>query len=178
MNNNEIKGTQTEKNLWSAYASEATSLIKYRLFAEESDYQLIEKTFLDIAENEEEHAEVFLERLKAIGKDEMNLKNSIALEGFASNVEYREFSKIAKEEGFEDISKLFLDVAKIEERHKKTFEKLLRQLEQESLLKKRTPNKWICLKCGFIYEGYEPPEDCPVCGHSKDHFKLYKEEDY
>ena len=23
--------------------------------------------------------------------------------------------------------------------------------------------KWICKVCGFVYEGEQPPEKCPVC---------------
>ena len=24
--------------------------------------------------------------------------------------------------------------------------------------------KWSCIECGYIHEGEEPPEHCPVCG--------------
>ena len=30
--------------------------------------------------------------------------------------------------------------------------------------------KWVCSVCGYIHEGDEPPEVCPVCGASKDDF--------
>lgn len=30
--------------------------------------------------------------------------------------------------------------------------------------------KWKCKICGYIHEGDEPPERCPVCGASKDKF--------
>ncbi len=32
--------------------------------------------------------------------------------------------------------------------------------------------KWICKVCGFIYEGEEPPEICPVCKVGKEFFEL------
>ena len=30
--------------------------------------------------------------------------------------------------------------------------------------------KWVCTVCGYIYEGEEPPEKCPVCGVNSDKF--------
>ena len=26
-----------------------------------------------------------------------------------------------------------------------------------------TTKHWVCLACGFIYEGDEPPDTCPIC---------------
>lgn len=31
--------------------------------------------------------------------------------------------------------------------------------------------KWECTVCGYIHEGDEPPEVCPVCGAGKEYFK-------
>ena len=30
--------------------------------------------------------------------------------------------------------------------------------------------KWECTVCGYIHEGDEPPEECPVCGVGKEYF--------
>ena len=46
-----------------------------------------------------------------------------------------------------------------------TLEKLGR--DQEG---KKRYNKWQCKVCGYIHEGPEPPDECPVCGVSKDMF--------
>jgi len=32
-------------------------------------------------------------------------------------------------------------------------------------------NKWKCKICGYIHEGPEPPDECPVCGASRDDFE-------
>jgi rubrerythrin len=32
--------------------------------------------------------------------------------------------------------------------------------------------KWICKVCGFIYEGEQPPEICPVCKAGREAFEL------
>jgi isopentenyl diphosphate isomerase/L-lactate dehydrogenase-like FMN-dependent dehydrogenase len=31
--------------------------------------------------------------------------------------------------------------------------------------------KWICTVCGYIHEGKQPPDQCPVCGAPKEDFK-------
>ncbi len=36
--------------------------------------------------------------------------------------------------------------------------------------------KWICTVCGYVYEGEEAPEKCPVCGAPKDKFELQEGE--
>ncbi|ACL06697.1 Rubredoxin-type Fe(Cys)4 protein [Desulfatibacillum aliphaticivorans] len=37
--------------------------------------------------------------------------------------------------------------------------------------------KWKCLVCGYIHEGDEPPEKCPVCGADASQFEELIEED-
>ncbi|RVU53948.1 rubredoxin-like domain-containing protein [Anaerosphaera multitolerans] len=32
--------------------------------------------------------------------------------------------------------------------------------------------KWKCIVCGYIYEGEQPPEFCPVCGVGSEKFIL------
>ncbi|MFZ5644508.1 MAG: flavin reductase [Bacillota bacterium] len=32
--------------------------------------------------------------------------------------------------------------------------------------------KWVCIVCGYVHEGNEPPETCPVCGAPRDKFEL------
>lgn len=172
----DLQGTETEKNLKEAFVAEATSLVKYRLFSDKSDYKYIENIFLEIASQEEEHAEVFLKLLEGIGDDLQNLRNSVALEGYVSMVDYPDAARIADEEGFHDIAKKFREIASIEARHKKTFEEFTRKMQANMMLKSQRPQKWMCLHCGFIYEGTTPPDECPVCEHPREDFRLYKEE--
>lgn len=32
--------------------------------------------------------------------------------------------------------------------------------------------KWVCIVCGYIYEGEQPPDKCPVCGVGPEKFEL------
>lgn len=36
--------------------------------------------------------------------------------------------------------------------------------------------KWICIICGYVHEGEEPPEVCPQCGAPKEKFEKMDEE--
>ncbi|MFZ3129937.1 MAG: FAD-dependent oxidoreductase, partial [Desulfosporosinus sp.] len=45
----------------------------------------------------------------------------------------------------------------------------LNSLGRDSSGQKRA-KKWKCRICGYIHEGPEPPEECPVCGAAKDMF--------
>ncbi|MBF0120311.1 MAG: rubredoxin [Desulfobacterales bacterium] len=37
--------------------------------------------------------------------------------------------------------------------------------------------KWKCLVCGYIHEGDNPPDNCPVCGADSSNFSLVEESD-
>jgi len=34
---------------------------------------------------------------------------------------------------------------------------------------------WVCLVCGYVHRGPEPPEVCPICGASRDEFERHAE---
>lgn len=35
--------------------------------------------------------------------------------------------------------------------------------------------KWICNVCGYVHEGEEAPESCPLCGVGAEEFTLDEE---
>lgn len=35
--------------------------------------------------------------------------------------------------------------------------------------------KYVCRVCGYVYEGEEPPEVCPLCGVGPEDFEEVKE---
>ena len=34
--------------------------------------------------------------------------------------------------------------------------------------------KWICKPCGYVVEGENPPDQCPVCGVGPEEFEEVK----
>lgn len=169
---NELAGTRTNRNIMKAFEAECKANMKYKLFADESEYQIIEKIFLETASNEEEHAEVFLEMVGGIGSDLENLRRSIALEAFESDIDYPEMARTAREEGFEDIALKFEYVGRIEHMHKERFQKAYDLLSKDKLYKRDKKVCWECMKCGYVHEGVTAPEECPFCGHDQDHFMI------
>lgn len=67
---NRYAGTQTEKNLEAAFAGESQARNKYTYFAsvaKKEGYEQIASLFLKTADNEKEHAKLWLKELKGIG---------------------------------------------------------------------------------------------------------------
>ena len=78
-----LKGTQTEKNLWYAFAGESQARNKYTYYAAQAQaegYEQIARIFLETAENEKAHAKLWF---KALHEDSIpstieNLKDAAA----------------------------------------------------------------------------------------------------
>ena len=146
---------------------------------------------METAENEKEHAKVFmklaLEHLDgenpapvdinatypfAYGDTIANLKSAAAGEHEEANIDYPAFAKTAREEGFEEIAVRFELIALVEKHHEERYLKLLENIENGSVFKKEDKVFWKCLNCGYVHEGDEAPEICPACVHSQAYFQL------
>ena len=74
---NKFAGTQTEKNLWAAFAGESQARNKYDYFAgvaRKEGYQQIAELFMETAMNERQHAKIWFKHLEGIGDTAANLK--------------------------------------------------------------------------------------------------------
>ena len=131
----EIKGTKTERNLMTAFAGETQARSKYSYFASKArkdGYNQIAEIFEETAENEKEHAKMWFKLLGGINSTEENLKNAAAGEHYEWTDMYDTFAKEAREEGLEDIARLFEGVAAIEKEHEERYRKLVENLEERS----------------------------------------------
>ncbi len=171
----ELKGTKTEKNLMGAFAGESKARNKYTYFAsaaKKEGYEQITAIFLETAENEKEHAKLHFKKLEGIGSTLDNLKSAAAGEKEEWTEMYPRMAKEAREEGFKDIAVMFESIAKVEKEHEERYKKLLKNLEEGAVFKKEGKVYWKCRNCGYIYEGNEAPEKCPVCAHPRAYFEL------
>ena len=183
----ELKGSKTEANLLTAFAGESQARNKYTYFAstaKSEGYQQIGAIFEETANNEKEHAKMWLKLLfEGEIKDSLNVNTMEALklaaegENYEWTDMYANFAKEAKEEGFDHIAYLFEQVAAIEKTHEERYNKLLESVKEGNVFKKETPKMWICRNCGHVHYGEEAPEICPVCAHPKAYFEL-KSENY
>ena len=83
---------------------------------------------------------------------------------------YKNFGDKAKEEGFMKVANSFYMIAKIEKFHGDRFGRFADYLEQNKLFVSDVKTGWICLNCGYIYEGERAPEICPVCEHDQGYY--------
>lgn len=171
-----LKGTKTEKNLLEAFAGESQARNKYTYFssqAKKEGYIQIASIFEETANNEKEHAKIWFKLLHdGVGLTLDNLKDAAAGENYEWTDMYAKFAKEAKEEGFDDIAKLFEGVAKIEKEHEARYLKLYESLKNDSVFNKKDEKIWKCSNCGYEYKGASAPEECPVCKHPRGYFEV------
>lgn len=172
----ELKGSKTEENLKTAFAGESQARNKYTYFASKAKkegYQQIAAIFEETAANEKEHAKIWFKLLEggSVKSTVENLKAAADGENYEWTDMYDEFAKTAKEEGFDDIAKLFEGVAAIEKEHEARFKKLLDNINDKLVFSSEGDSIWICRNCGHIVVGKEAPEVCPVCAHPQSYFE-------
>ena len=154
-----LKGSKTEVNLRNAFIGEAMARCRYMYYAEkarEEGKEDIAAVYEKFARNEQEHAKIWFENFHGIPSTEENLKESIINENYESIDMYLSYARTAQEEGFDDLAMAFMNVARIEDGHKKKFQSLL---EEKALEIKN----WQCDICGYIDLANENPAICPVC---------------
>jgi rubrerythrin len=171
----ELKGSRTEKNLQEAFAGESQARNKYTYYAsaaKKEGFEQISGIFLETAENEKEHAKLWLKALGELGDTRTNLTAAANGENFENTSMYPEFAKVAKEEGFEELARLFTLTAEVEKVHEQRYRRLLRHLEEGTIFKRSDRKLWKCRNCGYIYEGNEAPEICPLCKHPQAYYEI------
>lgn len=186
-----LRGTQTEKNLLTAFAGESQARNRYTYFASQAKkdgYVQMAAIFEETANQEKEHAKRLFKFLEGgeveitgafpagiIGTTLENLKASAAGENFEHTEMYPGFAKTARGEGFDAIAAVFEAIAVAEKQHEKRYLALAGNIEADRVFKREEKVTWRCLNCGYLHEGNEATESCPACAHSRDHFELLGE---
>lgn len=176
----ELKGSQTEKNLWTAFAGESQARNKYTYYASKAKkegFVQISKIFEETANNEKEHAKIWFKELHGgdIAGTAANLLDAAKGENYEWTDMYAGFAKTAKEEGFTRLAALFEMVAKIEKMHEERYRKLLHNVEAQEVFKKAGIVMWECSNCGHVHIGEQAPGICPVCAHPQAYFMIHPE---
>ena len=173
----ELKGSQTEKNLQTAFAGESQARNKYTYFASKAKkegFEQIASIFQETADNEKEHAEIWFKYLHggSVPTTVENLKAAAEGENYEWTEMYKEFAEVARKEGFLEIAAKFELVAKIEAEHEKRYLKLLENVKEGKVFIAPDVVVWKCRNCGHIHVGKEAPKVCPVCNHAQSYFEL------
>lgn len=186
-----VKGTKTEQNLLKAFAGESQARNRYTFFAskaKDEGFEQIGAIFLETADNEKEHAQVFFNYLEGgpteitatypagvIASTADNLLAAAEGEKEEWGVLYPDFASVAEEEGFADIATSFKEIAEVEEQHEIRYRKLLANVKNKRVFSRDTPVRWHCRNCGYIHEGPVAPEECPACKHAQSYYELWVE---
>lgn len=171
----ELKGSKTEKNLMCAFQGESEARNKYTFWAKkakEEGYVQIARIFEDTANNEKEHAKIWLKLLSGgeIKSTTENLQCASDTEHYEWSQMYAKFAKEAREEGFDDIAFLFEKVINVEKMHDLRYKKLLDDIQGGSVFERDEEIVWECAVCGYTADSKKAPEICPLCKHPKAYF--------
>ncbi len=186
-----LKGSQTEKNLLLAFAGESQARNRYTFFASAAKKEglvQISRIFEETADQEKEHAKRFFKFLEGgdlevsgafpagvIGSTLENLKAAAAGENHEWTSMYPEFARVAREEGFVNVAKTFEAVAIAEKQHEKRYKELAENLEAGRVFRRDGKVVWRCINCGYLHEAEEAPKACPACLHPQSYFELLGE---
>ncbi len=171
-------GTKTEANLRAAFAGESQARNSYTYFAsraKKDGFEQIAALFLKTADNEKEHAKLWLKELEGIGTTAENLAAAAAGENYEWTDMYEGFAKDAEEEGFPELAAKFRMVAAIEKHHEERYRALLKNVETAKVFEKSEVTVWECRNCGHIVVGVKAPEVCPTCNHPQSFFEVHAE---
>jgi rubrerythrin len=186
-----LKGTQTEKNLLTAFAGESQARNRYTYFASQAKkegFVQISGIFAETADHEKEHAKRLFKFLQGgevmisgafpagvVGSTVENLKAAAAGEHHEHTEMYPGFAKVAEEEGLKEVAAVFRAIAVAEKYHNKRFLDLAANIDAGKVFQREAPEVWRCRNCGYLYEGTSAPKLCPACAHPQAHFELLGE---
>ena len=186
-----LKGTQTEKNILTAFAGESQARNRYTYFASQAKkegFVQISDIFTETANQEKEHAKRLFKFLQGgeveivgafpagtIATTSENLKEAAAGENYEHTEMYPGFAKTAEGEGFNNIAVVFNSIAVAEKQHEKRYLDLAANIDTGRVFKREAPVVWRCRNCGYLHEGAQAPAVCPACDHPQAHFELLGE---
>ena len=180
----ELKNSETLKNLTRSFASECMDGAKYQYMADEATtkkQQYVATILKQLATNEMAHAKVFYDYV-AQNANEQNLMVDIKAtypmthaplvdmlkikaeeEKRQAETVYPAFARLAKKEGFEDVSQYFEEIAKIEAEHSMVLFELYNKLSTNTLYTSNSPILYKCTNCGFTENIKKAWKKCPLC---------------
>ena len=179
--NKKLKGSKTEQNLMNAFAGESMARNKYSYYASKAKsegFVQIGQVFEETAANEKEHAKLWFKLLHDGVPDTLtNLEDAANGENFEWTEMYKNYAKVARDEGFEDIAVQFELTAAVEKHHEERYRALHENVKNGKVFVKAAPVTWICLNCGHEYKGKDALKMCALCHHPQS-YKAVKCENF
>jgi rubrerythrin len=183
-----LKGSQTEKNILTAFCGESQARNRYTYFsaqAKKEEFVQISAIFEETANQEREHAKRLFKMLEGgeveisatfpagvIGTTAENLTEAAGGENYEHTTMYPEFAATAREEGLAEIAEVFMSIAVAEKYHEQRYLQLLNNIRNKQVFDRKQPATWRCRNCGYQHEGTSAPDVCPACDHAQAHFEI------
>lgn len=185
----ELKDSITKDNLMRAFAGESQARNRYMMAAttaQKNSLYVIEGIFKFTANQEYAHARVFYNHLKELSGQTIHVDGGYPVD-ISDNVEtllkmaqhneyeehdvvYKDFAEKAQEEGFSKIAADFRMIAEVEKVHGERFGTFADLLKNNQLFVSDCSIQWMCMNCGYIFEGKNAPAKCPVCDYDRGYF--------
>ena len=173
-----------------AFAGESQARNRYTfaaLAARSAGLNWVERVFRLTADQEREHAELFIKHLAQCEGENIHIDASYPVENIAWTLDrllrsaqhneyeeahsvYPSFAQIEREEGFPAVAATFEQIAAIEQSHGDRFGQLAQRAEEGRLFECDHEVPWLCLNCGHVHYGTQAPGVCPVCKHAQGYF--------
>lgn len=183
-----LKGTQTEKNLLTAFSGESQARNRYDYFAsaaKKDGFVQVSDIFIETALQEKEHAKRLFKFLEGgnveitaafpagiITGTEMNLRAAAAGEHHEHTEMYPSFANVADEEGFREIAAVMRSIAIAEAYHEERFLGFAKNIKEGRVFQREAPVVWRCRNCGCLVTGAHAPNLCPACAHPTAYFEV------
>ncbi len=182
--------SQTKINLMRAFAGECQARQRYyqgALAAQKQFLVGLERMFRFTAEQEEQHAKIYFELLKDAAGEEIEINAGFPADVYTdmqqlldaaakaeekeNGIIYPDFERIARDEGFQQAAAKFKMIGAIENSHRERFAYYAGLWRDGMMFRSQSSEeRWMCLNCGHIHTGSEPPTECPVCGVQQGYF--------
>jgi rubrerythrin len=88
---------------------------------------------------------------------------------------YPVFTKMAKEEGFDNIAQTFELIIFAEKQHDRRYKALAKNIEEGRIFKRNDTVTWRYRNCGYLHEAKQAPSFCAACKHPQAYFELLDE---
>lgn len=188
----------TKENLMRAYAGECLARARYETAAKVARKQklfVLADMFTFTANQEKHHAVIFSNHLKNIFKEEnititanypVNIQEDMSYllnqamiheQEEGTNI-YTTFSKEARKEGYLEVATSFEMISEIEQFHYHRFKKFYDLYTKGALFHSIPGQEWMCMHCGYIYDGTKAPEVCPACHQPQGRYIRLQEAPY
>jgi len=189
----EFKNTETLKNITRAFAGECMDGAKYQYLADTATQQKLSQVasvLKALATNEMAHAKIFYDLVNNMSNNNIDIVEIKAtvpmLSGdfnqmfeITTQAEQRQFetvypafAKIAEKEGYTDVAKIFMQIAKIECVHAKVLSEIGQMIKNNSIYQSDEETMWKCMNCGHEDELKKAWKKCPLCTKDQGYIKI------